>query len=52
MRRWVPELRGVPGKAVHRPWDLPQHPAGYPHPLVDHAEERREALRRLAAVQS
>ncbi|GAA1877594.1 cryptochrome/photolyase family protein [Lapillicoccus jejuensis] len=52
VRRWVPELRDVPGKAVHRPWDLPQHPVGYPHPLVDHAEERREALRRLSAVQS
>ncbi len=52
VRRWVPELRDVPGKAVHRPWDLPQPPAGYPHPLVDHAEERREALRRLSAVQS
>jgi len=20
VRRWVPELRGIPGKAVHRPW--------------------------------
>ena len=22
VRRWVPELRGVPGRAVHQPWKL------------------------------
>ena len=51
VRRWVPELRTVPGKAVHRPWALPGGPpAGYPEPIVDHADERVEALRRYAAV--
>lgn len=47
VRRWLPELRGVPGGAVHEPWDLPDGmPAGYPERIVDHAAERDEALRR------
>ncbi|MCW2621128.1 MAG: deoxyribodipyrimidine photolyase [Frankiales bacterium] len=48
VRRWVPELRAVPGKAVHTPWELPEQPPGYPAPIVDHAEERRVALERYA----
>ncbi|MDI2132794.1 cryptochrome/photolyase family protein [Yinghuangia seranimata] len=51
VRRYVPELRGVPGAAVHEPWKLPGGtPAGYPPPVVDHAEERAEALARYARV--
>ncbi|BBY98802.1 cryptochrome/photolyase family protein [Mycolicibacterium fallax] len=46
VRRWVPELRGVAGKRVHRLAD--GRPPGYPEPIVDHAEERREALARYA----
>jgi deoxyribodipyrimidine photo-lyase len=51
VRRWVPELRGVAGKAVHQPWKLAGGvPAGYPDRIVDHADERAESLRRYAAV--
>ena len=51
VRRWIPELRGIDGRAVHRPWEGPGGPpAAYPPPIVDHAEERAEALRRYAAV--
>jgi deoxyribodipyrimidine photo-lyase len=47
VRQYVPELRAVPGKKVHRPWELDGGvPEGYPKPIVDHAEERAEALRR------
>ena len=47
VRKYVPELAGVAGKAVHRPWELPDGPpGGYPSPIVDHAAERVEALRR------
>jgi deoxyribodipyrimidine photo-lyase len=35
VRRWVPELAHLPGRAVHRPWKLPEPPAGYPAPIVD-----------------
>ncbi|WP_024795047.1 cryptochrome/photolyase family protein [Tomitella biformata] len=65
VRRWVPELRGIPGKAVHRPWEAlvaedlftasaSRHstsPAGgYPRPIVDHGEERRVALARYGEL--
>jgi deoxyribodipyrimidine photo-lyase len=47
VRRWVPELRRVPDAHVHHPWTDPAGPPqGYPPPMVDHAEERQEALRR------
>ncbi len=39
VRRYVPELAGVEGRAVHRPWMLPgsiRDGLDYPHPLVDH----------------
>ncbi len=51
VRRWVPELRHLPGKRVHQPWrELNGYAHGYPEPMVDHAEERRESLRRYAAA--
>ncbi|SDO37587.1 deoxyribodipyrimidine photo-lyase [Nakamurella panacisegetis] len=47
VRAYVPELAGVPGRAVHQPWNLPGGiPAGYVEPIVDHAAERAETLRR------
>ncbi|MFV0258046.1 MAG: cryptochrome/photolyase family protein [Acidimicrobiales bacterium] len=47
VRRWVPELAGIPGRAVHQPWRRPGGPPpGYPLPLVDHGEERAVALAR------
>jgi deoxyribodipyrimidine photo-lyase len=53
VRRWVPELRSVGVKAVHQPWKLPGGvPSGYPDPIVDHADERAEALRRYSALRS
>lgn len=49
VRRWVPELAGIQGRAVHRPWLLPTHPAGYPTPLIDpdHLSHRLGAGRGL-----
>jgi len=47
VRRYVPELRGLRGAAVHRPWDAPRASRrDYPPPLVDHAERREQALAR------
>lgn len=44
VRRWIPELAGISGGAVHEPWKLGlEVPADYPPPLVDHLE----AVRRL-----
>ena len=48
VRRWIPELRHIAGPAVHEPWNLIDGGQyGYPAPIVDHATERDEALRRL-----
>lgn len=46
VRRWVPELAGVAD--VHRLDG--QRPDGYPEPIVDHGQERAEALRRYRAI--
>lgn len=48
VRRYVPELRSVPGKAVHQL--RAGRPDGYPDPIVDHAVEREVALARYAAI--
>ncbi|MDQ6656676.1 MAG: DNA photolyase family protein [Actinomycetota bacterium] len=45
VRRWIPELGQLPGKAAHQPWN---HQAGYlrgyPKPIIDLATERTAAL--------
>jgi deoxyribodipyrimidine photo-lyase len=50
VRRFVPELRGVPDRYVHRPWEAPSPPRGYPAPIVDHAHQRLLALARYQAA--
>jgi deoxyribodipyrimidine photo-lyase len=50
VRRFVPELAGVPDKFIHRPWDAPQRPANYPAPIVDLAEGRDRALAAFKAL--
>ncbi len=53
VRRYVPELAELPGASAHEPWRQPQGlPAGYPDRLVDHSDERQEALARYAAVKA
>ena len=47
VRRWVPELAHLSGRAVHQPWDAEDGYAhGYPQRIIDHARERRVALER------
>ena len=50
IRKWVPELAGVKGKAVHDPYGRgaakDAEKAGYPRPIVDHAQCRKRALER------
>jgi deoxyribodipyrimidine photo-lyase len=58
IRRWLPELRGVPDAFVHTPWCMDrgqQRAAGcrigtdYPAPIVDHEQAAREARSRYLA---
>ena len=47
VRRWVPELGHLSGAAVHEPWDAEGgYDDGYPRRIIDHAQERKEALDR------
>lgn len=48
VRRWIPELRRIPDRYIHRPWDAPSPPAGYPRRIVDHDRERAIALQLFA----
>jgi deoxyribodipyrimidine photo-lyase len=50
IRKWVPELRDVEGKAVHDPYGRKAggiaERNGYPRPIVDHRLARERALER------
>lgn len=59
VRTWVPELRRVPDRFVHRPWEMPeelQRASGcrigrdYPRPIVNHGAARARALARYRAA--
>ena len=59
VRKWIPELAGVPEGHLVRPWlmsEEEQAEAGcaigtdYPAPVIDHAEERRFAIERYRAA--
>ena len=53
VRRFVPELAGMPNEYIHEPWAAPEEVlagagvrlgADYPHPIVDHGKARKRAL--------
>jgi len=53
VRRWVPELDHLPGKAAHEPWkSATGYEQDYPLRIVDHAAERTEALERYRATRA
>ena len=49
VKKWVPELKNVPKKFIHRPWELNDEKilkigSDYPHPIVNHEKARSKAL--------
>jgi deoxyribodipyrimidine photo-lyase len=54
VRRWVPELAGVDGAAVHEPWKLGGtlfgRPDGYPEPIVNHGEAVAHAWKQVDLI--
>lgn len=50
IRKWVPELAGIKGKAIHDPYGRGEgkaaEKAGYPRPMVEHKKCRERALER------
>ena len=52
VRRYVPELAGIDGRAAHRPWrigPLERSTIDYPEPIVDHADAASEFKARRSA---
>jgi deoxyribodipyrimidine photo-lyase len=63
VRRWIPELQSMSDRFIHEPWLVAPTAStlfeggstavgSYPAPIVDHATERDEAMRRYRATRS
>ncbi len=48
VKRWVPELKNLSKKFIHKPWELNDEKfkvgRDYPHPIVKHEDARSKAL--------
>ena len=51
VKKWLPELKDLPKKFIHKPWELNDKNfklgKDYPYPIVKHEEARVKALNHL-----
>ncbi len=61
VKKWVPELRRVPERWIHRPWEAPEEELlkakiqlgkQYPLPIVDHPKAKERALMAFQSIKS
>lgn len=52
IRTYVPELAKLDNKRIHHPWTDGVIPGGYPRPIVDLKESRKEAIARFQALKN
>jgi deoxyribodipyrimidine photo-lyase len=52
IRHFLPQLAAMSDREIHAPWLAARPPAGYPAPIVDHAEARAQTLARYAVVKA
>ena len=53
VRKYIPELRHLTDSSAHEPWEVfDGYANGYPTPIVEHSEERNEALARLEEIKA
>ncbi len=50
VREYVPELAHMENKYLHKPWESPNPPAGYPAPIVDLKASREKALEAFQSI--
>ncbi|PXX90205.1 deoxyribodipyrimidine photo-lyase [Marinobacter vulgaris] len=52
IREYVPELAKLDNKRIHQPWSGGVIPGGYPRPIVDLKESRKEAIAKFQALKN
>ncbi len=52
VRTFIPEIASLPDKYIHRPWEAPSPPRGYPAPIIGLSAGRDRALAAYATLKA